>query len=59
MTPAVQEVIIRPMTELYLPPLHLRANPEARARALDAYDNALADFGRDTLEKAWKTVVAQ
>ena len=59
MTLVVQEVIIRPMTELYLPPLHLRGNAEARARALDAYDKALAGFDRDTLQQAWKTVVAQ
>ena len=58
MTPAVQEVIIRPMTELYLPPLHLRGDPQAKARALDAYDKALAGFDRDTLQKGWQKVVA-
>ena len=57
MTPAVQEVIIRPMTEIYLPPLHC-AHPQAKARALDVYDKALAGFDRDTLQQGWQKVVA-
>jgi hypothetical protein len=59
MTQAVREVIITPMVELYLPPLHLRADPAARIRALDAYEKALAPFDRDTLQRAWEMVVAQ
>jgi hypothetical protein len=59
MTSLVRQVIIEPMGELYLPPLHLRADREARSRALDAYETALAPFDRTTLQRAWEKVVAE
>ena len=58
MTDAVRDIILKPMQELYLPPLHLRHDVDAQARALAAYETALAAFDRDTLQRAWEHVVA-
>jgi hypothetical protein len=58
MTQAVRDLILEPMLELYLPPTHLRADAQARERALAAYEQALARFDRDTLQHAWDRVVA-
>jgi hypothetical protein len=59
MTQAVRDLILGPMLELYLPPLHLRRNAQAQARALAAYEKALERFDRETLQRAWDKVVAQ
>jgi hypothetical protein len=58
MTDAVRQAILEPMLALYLPPLHLRADAQARARALALYEQALVPFDRGTLERAWQQVVA-
>jgi hypothetical protein len=59
MTEAARDIIIEPMLELYLPPLHLRQDAQAQERALAAYEKALAGFDRDTLQRGWNKVVAQ
>ena len=59
MTDAVRDLILKPMQEIYLPPLHLRHDADAQARALDAYAAALAPFDGDTLQRAWENVVAR
>jgi hypothetical protein len=58
MTDAVRQAILEPMLQLYLPPLHLRADAQAQALALALYEQALAPFDRGTLERAWQQVVA-
>jgi hypothetical protein len=58
MTDAVRDIILKPMCELYLPPLHLRRDADAQDRALAAYETSLAPFDRDTLQRAWDKVVA-
>jgi hypothetical protein len=58
MTDAVRQAILEPMLQLYLPPLHLRADAQAQAGALALYEQALAPFDRGTLERAWQHVVA-
>lgn len=58
MTQTVRDIVLGPMTELYLPPLHLRRDAQAQARALAAYEQALAGFDRDALQKGWDKVVA-
>ena len=59
MTRAVQEIILSPMREMYLPPLHLRQNHEAQGRAMAAYERALGRFSAATLARAWDKVVAE
>ena len=59
MTDAVRDIILKPMCELYLPPLHLRRDADAQERALAAYATALAPFNRDTLQRAWQKVLAE
>jgi hypothetical protein len=59
MADAVRDLILKPMQELYLPPLHLRHDADAQARALAAYETALASFDADTLQSAWQNVVAR
>jgi hypothetical protein len=59
MTQAVRDIILTPMQELYLPPLHLRRDADAQARALAAYEAALSSFDPDTLQRGWAKVVAE
>jgi len=56
---AVRDLILKPMLELYLPPLHLRRDGQAQARALAAYEKGLERFDRETLQRAWDKVVAE
>ncbi len=55
----VREVIIARMLALYPPPRHLREDAQARAQALAEYEQVLAGFDRDTLEKGWVKAVAE
>lgn len=59
----VEEVILKPMQRLYLPPKHLRYHdvddPEAKEEALGQYVQALERFDGDTLERAWQRVRAR
>jgi hypothetical protein len=59
MADAVRDIILQPMQEMFLPPVHLRRHADAQARALDAYAKALAQFDSDTLQRAWQQVVAR
>ncbi len=59
MTDAVRDIILKPMCELYLPPLHLRREADAQERALAAYETALAPFDSETLQCGWAKVVAE
>src|SRR5260370_21268175 len=59
MPDTARDIILKPMCELYLPPLHLRRDADAQERALAAYESALAPFDRDTLQRGWEKVVAQ
>jgi hypothetical protein len=59
MTRTVQDIILKPMQELYLPPLHLRHDADAQTCVLDAYAKALAPFDADTLQRAWQKVIAE
>lgn len=55
----MEELILIPMTRLYVAPLHLRANPREREPALDEYTRALERFPRTVLERAWRLVVEE
>jgi hypothetical protein len=59
----VEEVILRPMQRVYLPPRHLRRydtdDPDAREEALEQYRQALSGYDRDTLQRAWQRVRAE
>ncbi|OWK47334.1 hypothetical protein [Fimbriiglobus ruber] len=55
----VREAVLAPLTALYPPPTHLRADERVQAVALAAYEKALAGFDRATLERGWAKVVAE
>jgi hypothetical protein len=52
----VQKRIIEPMTATYIPPRHMRYQPELQEKALDSYLRTLEGFDSETLERAWKKV---
>lgn len=58
----VEEVVLRPMRRVYLPPRHLRCydrdDPDAMEEALEQYRQALAGYDRPVLEAAWRRVRA-
>jgi hypothetical protein len=58
----VEEVVLRPMQRVYLPPRHLRFHdaddPDAKEEALEQYYQALSGYDRAALEKAWQRVRA-
>ncbi len=54
----VHKHIIEPMTVTYLPPKHLRYQPEdVQEKALGQYVKALSQFDEETLEQAWLQVL--
>lgn len=59
----VEEVVLRPMQRVYLPPRHLRHHdtddPDAKEEALEQYHQALAGYDRAALQKAWQRVRAE
>ena len=52
----VDEVILKPMLDVYMPGHHLRGHAEAQSRALAQYANALERFDRSTLMRTWEVV---
>ena len=55
----VEDAVIRPMTDMFPPPTHLRGNPRAIQTALDVYRRALAGFSRPVLERAFQLVASE
>ena len=52
----VQEVVLGPMLDVYMPGQHIRHDHHAQHRALNQYVMALEKYDRPTLERAWSIV---